>query len=78
MSAPFVVDRLSLHAGPMSDSDARRLAALVGQALGRLPLPPSDSGTVSVAIPSQQGRTVEQVAEVVARAIEAALRSDRT
>ena len=60
----------------MSASDARRLAELVGLALGRMTPPPTDTGTVSVSVPPQQGRSVEQIADAVARAIEAALRVD--
>jgi hypothetical protein len=62
----------------MSASDARRLAELVGLALGRMgpPAPATDTGTVSVSVPPQQGRSVEQIADAVARAIEAALRVD--
>jgi hypothetical protein len=74
MSAPVSVDRLTLRTGPMSESDARRLAELVGLALGRMPSLPTSRGTVSVNVPSQPGRTVEQIAEAVAHAIEAALR----
>jgi len=79
MTGPRVaVDRLSLHAGPMSESDARRLAELVGLALGRLPaLPhPVDVGTLAVDLPAQVGRSVEQIADAVAAQIEAALRQE--
>ena len=76
MTAPVSIDRLSLHTGPMSAGDARRLAELVGLALGRMAQPPTDTGTVSVTVPPQQGRSVEQIADAVARAIEAALRVD--
>ena len=82
------IDRVTLRPGPMSASDARRLAELVGLALGRMgpPAPATDTdtgtgtgtgtGTVSVSVPPQQGRSVEQIADAVARAIEAALRVD--
>jgi hypothetical protein len=75
MTTPMVtIDRLSLHTGAMSEADARRLAELVGLALGRLPAHVAASAAVSVTVPEQQGRSVEQLADVVARAIEAALR----
>jgi hypothetical protein len=71
---PVTIGRLSLHAGPLSDAEARRLAELVGLALGRVPLRPAENVTVSV--PPQTGRTVEQIADTVARAIEDQLRID--
>jgi hypothetical protein len=74
MTAPqsVTIGRLSLHAGALSDAEARRLAELVGLALGRLPMRPSES--VSVSVPAQTGKTVEQIAAAVAHAIEDALR----
>jgi hypothetical protein len=74
MNRPISIDRLSLNTGPMSAGDARRLAELVGLALGRMEPPKTDTGTVSVTVPPQEGRSVEQVADAVTRAIEAALR----
>jgi hypothetical protein len=74
MTAPISIERLSLHTGPMSAGDARRLAELVGLALGRIEPPKTGTGTVSVTVPPQEGRSVEQVADAVTRAIEAALR----
>jgi len=75
VTAAVRVDRLSLHAGALSEAQARRLAELVGLALGRVSLPaagvPRD---VSVTVPA--GGSVEQLAESVVRAIEAALRVD--
>jgi hypothetical protein len=74
VTAPVRVDRLSLHAGAMSEAQGRRLAELVGLALGRLSMPafgvPRD---VSVTVPA--GGSVEQLAEAVVRAVEAALRT---
>jgi hypothetical protein len=70
------VDRLSLHAGAMSETDGRRLAELVGLALGRLPVLPHPVDTAKVAIDVAPGSTVEQLAEAVAAAIEAALRAE--
>jgi len=43
-------------------------------ALGRMEPPKTDAGTVSVTVPPQEGRSVEQIADAVTRAIEAALR----
>ncbi|HEX8082152.1 MAG TPA: hypothetical protein VF557_18215 [Jatrophihabitans sp.] len=77
MTATVRIDRLSLHAGPLSEAQARRLAELVGLALGRVPL--RAAGNVSVSVPAldgTDGRTVEQLADAVAHAIEAALRVD--
>jgi hypothetical protein len=76
MTAPTeaTIDRLSLHAGALSEAEARRLAELVGLALGRVPMRSAE--TVSVTVPPRQGRTVEQLADAVVHAIEAALRVD--
>lgn len=77
MTAAVRIDRLSLHAGPLSEAQARQLAELVGLALGRVPL--RSAGAVSVSVPAPSGadgRTVEQLADAVVRAIEAALRVD--
>jgi hypothetical protein len=71
---PVTIGRLSLHAGALSDAEARRLAELVGLAVGRLALRPAER--VSVSVPAQDGRTVEQIADAVAHAIENALRTE--
>ena len=79
MTAAVRIDRLSLHAGPLSEAQARRLAELVGLALGRTPL--RAAGNISVSVPAldgADGRTVEQLADAVVHAIEAALRVDGT
>ncbi len=68
------IGRLSLHPGALSEAEARRLAELVGLALGRVPVRPADS--VAVSLPAQTGKTVEQIADAIARAIEDALRLD--
>jgi hypothetical protein len=75
MTAPraVTIGRLSLHAGALSDAEARRLAELVGTAVGRLAIRPAES--VDVTVPAQTGRTVEQIADAVARAIEDAVRA---
>lgn len=72
------LDRLTLHAGPMSDADARRLAELVAMALARIPdLPgPVSAQKVSVDVPAQDGRGVSDLADVIAAAIEASLRAE--
>jgi hypothetical protein len=72
--APVTIDRLSLRAGALSEAEARRLAELVGLALGRLPLRPTPTAAVTVSPPP--GATVEQLATAVVRAIEEALRAD--
>jgi hypothetical protein len=66
------IGRLTLHPGALSEADARRLAELVGLALGRVPLRAADHVTVTV--PDQAAKPVGQIADVVAHAIEAALR----
>lgn len=75
MTAPVRLDRLSLHAGALSEAQGRRLAELVGLALGRASMPatgmPRD---VSVTVPA--GGSLEQLADAVVRAVEAALRAD--
>jgi hypothetical protein len=68
------IGRLSLRPGALSEADARRLAELVGLALGRIPLQPAEH--VALSIPPQTGKSVEQIADAVARAIENALRID--
>lgn len=68
------IGRLSLHPGALSEVEARRLAELVGLALGRVPLRSAESAAVK--LPAQTGKTVEQIADAVARAIEDALRLD--
>lgn len=80
------IDRLSLRAGALSEAEARRLAELVGLALGRAALGRAALGrasiagaapsSVSVTVPAQDGGGVEELAEAVALAIEAALRLD--
>lgn len=76
MSAPVLIDRLSLHAGPLSEAQGRRLAELVGLALGTVPLDSAGVAGVSVTVPHTTGGTVEQLAEAVVRAVQAALRVD--
>jgi hypothetical protein len=77
-TAAVQVDRLSLHAGSMSEADARRLAELIALALGRLPASAKalDAGNVSVDLAPQAGRSLEQIADAVARQISAALRTE--
>jgi hypothetical protein len=72
------VERLTLHAGSMSESDARRLAELVALAFGRLPEPPKsiDAAKLSIDVPAQPGRGVPEIADAVAAAIAAALKID--
>jgi len=65
------IGRLTLHAGNLSEPEARRLAELVVLALGRLPVRPAE--TVAVRVPAQPANGVEQLADAVARAIEQAL-----
>jgi hypothetical protein len=75
VTAPVRIDRLSLHAGALSEAQARRLAELVGLALGRVPMPTSGvPRDVSVTVPA--GGSVERLAEAVVQAVEAALRAD--
>ncbi|HEX8769113.1 MAG TPA: hypothetical protein VF714_12120 [Jatrophihabitans sp.] len=74
MTAAVRIDRLSLRAGSLSEAEARRLAELVGLALGRVPI--RSAPNLSVTVPAQDGRTVEQLADAVVHAIEAALRLD--
>jgi hypothetical protein len=79
MTRPSVqFDRLTLRTGSMSEADARRLAELVGLALGRIPaLPkPVDAPKVTVDVASQAGRSVAEIADAVAAAIEAALAAE--
>jgi hypothetical protein len=76
MTQPSVqLDRLSLHVGAMSESEARRLAELVGLALGRIPALPKavEASKVSVDVPDQTGRSVAEIADAVAAAVQAAL-----
>lgn len=68
------IGRLTLHAGALSEAEARRLAELVGLALGRIPVRPADS--VAISVPAQPGKSVEQIADVVAHAIEESLRAE--
>jgi hypothetical protein len=80
VTAAVRVDRLSLHAAALSEAQARRLAELVGLALGRVSMPASGAPRdLSVTVPAgsaPDGRSIEQLAEAVVRAIEAALRAD--
>ena len=84
MTPAVRIDRLSLRAGSLSESEARRLAELVGLALGRAALGRAALGrasvagprSVSVTVPARDGGAVEELAEAVAHAIEAALRLD--
>jgi hypothetical protein len=69
------IGRLSLHAGAMSEADARRLAELVGLGLARLPYcagPARDH--VAVSVPAEGG--VAEIAAAAVGAIEAALRAE--
>jgi hypothetical protein len=80
MTTSVRIDRLTLRAGAISESDARRLAELVGFALGRLPATTNTvnaPATVAVTVSPQEGRSVEQIADAVASAIADALRIDR-
>lgn len=66
------IDRLTLHAPWLTESEARRLAALVGAALGRSTLPPSVHGSspsVAVAVEGRSGEPTEQLATRIATAI---------
>ena len=77
MTAPVKIDRITLRAGAMSESDARRLAELVGLALGRMPATATAATTpssIAVTVSPQEGRSVEQTADSVAAAIADALR----
>jgi hypothetical protein len=65
------VGRLTLHAGNLSDAQARRLAELVALALGRMPV--RSAQTVTVGMPAPAANSVEQIADAVAHAIEQAL-----
>ena len=81
MTAAVRIDRLSLRAGALSEAEARRLAELVGLALGRAALGQASIAgagprAVSVTVPAQDGGAVEQLADAVVHAIEAALRLD--
>lgn len=64
------IDRLTLHAGPLSDSEARHLAELVAVALGEARL--TSAERVSVKVPASV-RSVEQLAAMVTDAIVEAL-----
>jgi len=70
------IDRLSLRAGSLSEAEARRLAELVGLALGRASIAAGAPRAVSVTVPDSPGGGVDELAEAVAQAIEAALRLD--
>ena len=66
------IDRLTLHAPWLTESEARRLAGLVGAALGRSTLPPTVHGSspsVSVDVKARAGEATEQLASRVAAAI---------
>jgi hypothetical protein len=69
------IGRLSLHAGGLSSAEAHRLAELIGLAVGRR-LPSQSAQDVTVAVPDQTGRSVEQIADAVAHAIADALRAE--
>ncbi|MEU4244762.1 hypothetical protein [Actinoplanes sp. NPDC026619] len=74
MSGGFTVDRLAITVPAMSPADARRLAELVGSALGRhrTRLVPARLEMVRVAVPAGDG-DLERLAEDVAAAVIAAL-----
>jgi hypothetical protein len=66
------IDRLTLHAPWLSESEARRLAGLVGAALGRSTLPPlvhGSSPSVAVEVEARSGEPTEQLATRIATAI---------
>jgi hypothetical protein len=63
---------LSVRAGVLSDAEARRLAELIGLAVGRR-FPLRSAQDVNVALPDQTGRSVDQIADAVAHAIADAL-----
>lgn len=76
MSGGLTVGRLAISVPAMSPADARRLAELVGSALGRQ-CPeggPARLDMVRVAVPAGDG-DVERLAEAVAAAVTAALRT---
>jgi hypothetical protein len=83
----LTVGRLTLQAGTMSESDARRLANLVAQALGDQVLSGharaqagSAAGAagrtagISLDVAQQPGKPIGEIAEAVAAAIAAAIR----
>ena len=76
MTPSVRIDRLSLRAGSLSEAEARRLAELVGLALGRASIGATAPRNVSVTVPDSYGGAVSELAEAVAHAVEAALRVD--
>jgi hypothetical protein len=64
------IDRLTLHTGPLTDSEARELAQLVAEAVATLPLPPAGAVRVQVEPPAQGG--VASLRDAIARAVEQA------
>lgn len=70
------IERLTLHVGAMSETDARRLAELVAVALGSLPEHPKSAhaAKVNIDVAPQSGRGLPEIADAVAAAIAAALR----
>lgn len=65
------VDRLVLHTGPLTESQARELAQQVAEELGALPLRPA--GAVTVTVPAPRSGGVPTLRDAIVRAVTAAL-----
>lgn len=68
---PARIGRLTLHAGPLTEAQARELAEQVAQSLGRLPLRSTESVAVRVPAPASQG--VAALRDGIVRALAEAL-----
>ena len=69
------IDRLALHTGPMSDTQARELAQLVAEAIATLPLPPAGAVRVRLQQPAQGG--VASLRDAIVEAVEAAFAGEQ-
>ncbi|TQF68279.1 hypothetical protein FK531_14320 [Rhodococcus spelaei] len=66
------IDRLTLHAGQLGESDARRLAALVSRGLASLPVT-GHVDHVEATVETGERQPIDELAAAVAIAIEAAI-----
>jgi hypothetical protein len=65
------IDRLVLHTGPLTESQARELAQQVAEELGALSLRPA--GAVTVSGPAPRNGGVPTLRDAIVRAVSAAL-----
>ena len=65
------IERLTLHTGPLTDSEAHELAQQVAETVSGLALPPA--GSVRIEVPQPANGGFSSLRDAVVHAVEAAL-----